>query len=137
MRPSRPRLARLVGQGLSDSQIAEQLDVCARTVFNWRKRYKIRSQWAPEPAPAHGRTAYTDGRCRCPRCRAEHRAAFADWASRAQAESARAERYGLSWTPEEDQILLELAPRAASLKLARTYSACVNRHRRLKELATA
>lgn len=133
MKPSRARLARLVGQGLSDAQIGAQLGRCARTVFRWRKMYNIASKWAPDVA-LHGRTAYNDGSCQCPRCTAANTAAQRHHRQLHQARSARTARnIGKTWTPEEDAFLLAHGATRAAKQLGRTYYGARARLTRLRE----
>ena len=62
-------LAELVEAGLSDAEIAEALEVSARTVLRWRKRDGLPSRWTPTP-PAHGTTSRYRRGCRCKPCSA-------------------------------------------------------------------
>lgn len=136
MKPSRARLGRLVTQGLSDAQIGAELGLCARTVFRWRKAYKIASQWTPPPV-THGTTAYVDGRCHCQRCTAAHLAAQRHQRQNQQARSAQqARRHGDPWTSDEDAYLLAHGATAASKKLGRTFYACRARLTKLRSAAT-
>lgn len=131
MKPSRARLARLVGQGLSDAQIGEQLGLCARTVFRWRKAYKLASRWTPPPV-THGRTAYSDGLCRCQRCAAAHAAAQRNHRQLKQSRTMLAPRHGATWTPHEDAYLLAHGATRAARELGRTYYAARARLTKLR-----
>lgn len=83
-------LAELVDAGLSDTEIAEVLNVSPRTVLRWRKRQGLPSRWTPTP-PAHGTEARYRRGCRCEPCTAANTTAarryrrgraYASWKAR-------------------------------------------------------
>lgn len=121
-------LSRLVGDGLSDPEIADRLGVSARTVLRWRQRDGLPSLYARPVAP-HGTEARYRARCRCSPCRAANAAAHARLRAAYDARLPAA-RNGQPWTRSEDLVLLDdelgtLYSRAR--RVGRSYSAARRR----------
>lgn len=116
---------------LTNAEIARLYGVTDRTVIRWRARMGMPSTWAPTP-PEHGTLGRYRAGCRCSSCRAVNARRVRDEFAAKQAITARrAARTYQPWMTWEDDRLRAVGPTRAALDLGRTYSACVQRARRL------
>ncbi len=61
----------MVAAGMPDSQIAKMAGVSTKTVYRWRKRRGLLSQWTL-PSKTHGLASTYSAGCRCAECRRAH-----------------------------------------------------------------
>lgn len=121
------RLRVLAEEGMSDPDIAAEMGISRSTVIRWRKAEGIKSNWTPPKKSEHGRN------CRCDRCRDRKAEASRETYRKLQDESTSdPEKAGTPWTPEEDEVLLDLGASSASREIGRTYAACRNRYAHLQ-----